>query len=290
MLNLLFRLVAALPLRVVHALGGVLGRLVFLASPSYRRCLVQNLAQAGYTDPALVRRAAAEAGRQGLETPWIWMRSSADVLARTIVEDPGAFDRLLADGRPVLVLTPHIGCFEIVPRYYGERVAQAAERPMTVVYRVPRKAVLRDIVKTGRAARNIKLAPAELSGVRMVLRAMQAREVVGILPDQVPSRGDGVWAPFFGRWAYTMTLPARLARQNDAVVVLVWGERLPRGEGWRLRVSPFDSPLSGDAAADATAINRGVERVIRNCPEQYLWGYNRYKAPSGAPPVPSGAP
>jgi KDO2-lipid IV(A) lauroyltransferase len=161
---------------------------------------------------------------------------------------------------------------------------------MTVVYRIPRKAVLRDIVKRGRGRTNIKLAPAELSGVRMLLRAMQAREAVGMLPDQVPSKGEGVWAPFFGRWAYTMTLPARLARQHDAVVTFIWGERLPAGRGWRMHFRRFDEPFTGDGAVDAATINRGLEQLIRACPAQYLWGYNRYKAPAGAPPPPNTPP
>jgi KDO2-lipid IV(A) lauroyltransferase len=161
---------------------------------------------------------------------------------------------------------------------------------MTVLYRIPRKSVLRPIVESGRAADGLRLAPAEMRGVRMLMKAMKDREVVGILPDQVPSRGEGVWAPFFGHWAYTMTLPARLARQFDAIVLFVYGERLPRGAGYRIHLRRLREPLSGDPAHDAAVINRGLEALIRECPAQYLWGYNRYKVPTGAERPPATSP
>jgi KDO2-lipid IV(A) lauroyltransferase len=288
-LKLLFKCIAALPLSIVHALGGALGKLVFWLSPTYRRRLRENLAQAGYDDAMLARGAAAEAGRQALETAWIWMRPRADIIAKTEVADMSIVDAALADGRPVMFLPPHLGSFEVTAQFYAAFRPEARTRPMTVLYRTPRKEVLRGIVETGRAAEGLRLAPAELKGVRMLIRAMKDREVVGILPDQVPSRGEGVWAPFFGRWAYTMTLPARLARQFDAVVLFVYGERLPGGRGFRIHLKRLADPLSGDAAHDAAMMNRHLETLIRERPTQYLWGYNRYKVPAGAEPPPDEA-
>lgn len=290
MLNLLLRLVAALPLRAVHGIGGFLGRVVYWLSPAYRRRTNENLALAGYDDPALCREAIAGAGRQGLETPWIWQRRRADLAPLIEVADMDLVDKALADGRPVMFLPPHLGCFEVTAQFYAAFRPEAKARPITVLYRIPRKAILRPLVESGRAADGLLLAPAEIRGVRMLVKAMKERQVVGILPDQVPSRGEGVWAPFFGRWAYTMTLPARLARQFDAIVLLVYGERLPRGAGYRIHLRSLQETLTGDAAHDAAVMNRGLETLIRECPTQYLWGYNRYKVPAGAEPPPSQGP
>lgn len=287
MLKLLLKLVAALPLATVHAVGGALGRLVYWLSPTYRRRIRQNLEIAGYGDSRLVSAAAAEAGKQALESAWIWLRPHADIVACTEVADMSIADAALADGRPVIFLPPHLGCFEVTAQFYAAFRPEARTRPVTVLYRIPRKSVLRDVVASGRAAEGLKLAPAEMKGVRMLMQAMKRREVVGILPDQVPSRGEGVWAPFFGRWAYTMTLPARLARQFDAIVLFVYGERLPKGRGYRIHLKRLQEPLTGDVAADAATINRGLEGLIRERPEQYLWGYNRYKAPTGAEAPPA---
>ena len=290
MLKLLFRSVAALSLATAHRVGAFLGELVFWLSPTYRRRLRENLAQAGYTDPKLVREAAAETGKQGLETAWIWMRPRSDIVARTEVADMGIVDAALADGRPVMFLAPHLGCFEVTAQFYAAFRPEAKARPITVLYRIPRKAVLREIVATGRAAEGLRLAPAEMKGVRMLMKAMKAGEVVGILPDQVPSQGEGAWAPFFGRWAYTMTLPARLTRQFDAVVLFVYGERLPGGRGYRIHLRRLEEPFTGDLAQDAALMNRGLESLIRECPAQYLWGYNRYKVPAGAEAPPQELP
>jgi Kdo2-lipid IVA lauroyltransferase/acyltransferase len=289
-LNLLFSLIAALPLRVVHAIGGLLGRVVYGLSPTYRRRLQENIALAGYSDRGTVRSAVAEAGKQGMETAWVWKRPRADIVRTTSVADMAVLDAALGDGRPVMFLAPHLGCFEVTAQFYAACQPEAGTRPITVLYRIPRKSILRPLVETGRAAHGLLLAPAEMRGVRMLMKAMKERQVVGILPDQVPSRGEGVWAPFFGRWAYTMTLPARLARQFDAVVLFVYGERLPGGAGYRIHLRRLIEPLSGDAARDAAIMNRGLEALIRECPAQYLWGYNRFKVPAGAEPPPAERP
>ena len=108
-----------------------------------------------------------------------------------------------------------------------------------------------------------------------------------MLPDQVPSRGEGLWAPFFDKPAYTMTLPVRLQRQSGATLLLAHGERLPDGEGWRVHFSTIAGTLADDPAVAAAQINAALERLIRTNPEQYLWGYDRYKAPRSAPPRPA---
>jgi KDO2-lipid IV(A) lauroyltransferase len=123
--------------------------------------------------------------------------------------------------------------------------------------------------------------------MRPLLRALRAGEAVGMLPDQAPSAGEGVWAPFFGRPAYTMTLPARLVQLTGARIVLAFAERLPRGAGYHLHLRALDETLPDDPTAAAARLNRAIEDLIEMHPSQYLWGYNRYKTPPGAPPAPA---
>ena len=104
---------------------------------------------------------------------------------------------------------------------------------------------------------------------------------MGLLPDQVPPDGLGVWAQFFGRAAYTMTLSTRLARQTGAVLLLAWGERLPAGRGYRVHLRAWPGDVEPDPVAAATQVNAQMERLVRECPQQYLWGYARYKQPRG---------
>jgi KDO2-lipid IV(A) lauroyltransferase len=186
----------------------------------------------------------------------------------------------------VIYLTPHLGCFEITAQYCVLNQWQPP-RSLTALYRVPRKEILRPLVELGRRRNGVELAPANLGGVRQLLRALKRGNAVGILPDQVPSEGEGVWAPFFGRAAYSMTLPGKLASASGATVLFIFGERLRdldgTGAGFRIHLVPLDESLTGDGLDDATKVNRGLERLIHTCPTQYLWGYNRYKRPAGAP-------
>lgn len=268
----LFRLLAVLPLSLLHGIGGTLGWIAFLASPTYRRRFLANARQAGYGF-AQVRGAVAAAGRLIAEVPRLWFGAPA------AVQWSGAhlIEEALAQGRGIVFLTPHLGCFEATAQGYAARFG-----PITVLYRPARKAWLRPLVDQARARRNLITAPTTLAGVKQLLKALQSGQAVGLLPDQVPPHGLGVWAPFFGKPAYTMTLSARLARQTGAQVLLAWGERLPWGRGYRIHLRAWDGELPASPDAAAVQVNAGMEALIRECPAQYLWGYARYKTPRGA--------
>ena len=276
---LLFRLLSRLPLSTLHALGSVLGSLVLLAAPGYRKMVRSNLAQAQLTDPGLARRAAREMGQGVLELPYVWLRPEDEVVARITTANWELVEAARRRRQGIIFLTPHLGCFEVTAQYFV--LATPDRAPLTVLYRPPRKGALRPLIETGRARGNLRPVPANLSGVRQLLRALKRGEAIGLLPDQVPSEGEGVWAPFFGRPAYTMSLPAKLQQMTGATILLAWGERRPRGLGWILRIFAFDETLAGSAEEQAAQINSAMDRLIRIAPEQYFWGYNRYKIPRG---------
>jgi KDO2-lipid IV(A) lauroyltransferase len=273
MLVLLFRLLSTFPLPLLHLLGAGLGWLVYLASPSYRRRLRANLEGAGFGTE--LARAVAESGKAIVELPFVWCARPERVAAHAAEENWDHVQAVLDAGRGIVFLTPHLGCFEITAQQIALRT------PLTVMYRPPKKAALKPLIEGARARHNLHLAPANLAGVRILARTLKKGEPIGLLPDQVPQEGEGVWAPFFGRSAYTMTLPAKLARMGDAAVILVYAERLPAGKGYVVRFVPFDGELAGGAAQQATAVNRAMEQLIARCPSQYFWSYNRYKQPDG---------
>ena len=274
---LVFKALARLPLPLLHNLGALAGWLAWLLSATYRRNFATQIAQAGITKAKTA--AIAEAGKALLELPKLWLRPQDEVVGRVVrVSGWELVEAAWSAGRGILFLTPHLGCFEITAQYY------AAQKPITVLYRRPKQDWLAPLIEDGRGA-NVKLAPADLSGVRRLLKALKNGEAVGMLPDQVPGKGEGVWVPFFGRPAYTMTLAARLA-ETGATVLLAYGERLHYGAGYHFRLFPLSAPLEGDLIQRAAQLNRELETLIRRYPEQYLWGYNRYKVPAGAEPPP----
>jgi KDO2-lipid IV(A) lauroyltransferase len=284
-MRFLFRLLSLLPLPVIHLLGGLAGAVVYLASATYRRHLQENMALAlGDAEARRFRWAAvASAGRMSLELPRIWLKSLEQAVTQVAeVKGQALVDAARANGKGIVFLTPHLGCFEITAQYL------ATQAPITVLYRPPKQAWLQEMIERGRARASLHLAPADLSGVRGLLKALKRGEAIGLLPDQAPKVGEGRWLPFFGRQAYTMTLAARLS-ETGATVLLTWGERLPGGAGYRIHFSAPTAPIEGDLEARAVAINHEVEALIRACPGQYLWGYNRYKRPKGAEAPPADA-
>ncbi|MDF1483747.1 lysophospholipid acyltransferase family protein [Ramlibacter sp. H39-3-26] len=275
---LVFRLFSLCPLWLLHGMGALLGWAAFLASPGYRARFLANARQAGYGF-AEVRAGVAHAGRMAAELPRLWFGARLPYAW----DDPGLIARAYEAGRGIVFLTPHIGCFEISPQAaaydYGAR-----HGPITILYRPARKAWLARVMAGARTRAGLQAVPTTLAGVRQMVRALRRGQAVGLLPDQVPPAGQGVWAPFFGRDAYTMTLAARLALQTGAAVLLAWVERLPRARGFVVHVRGLGAPLAGDTAQAAAQLNREMERIIRQCPQQYLWGYARYKAPRGDAP------
>ncbi len=265
-----------------------MGWLTYWASPSYRRRVQVNARAAGVPAQA-VRQSIAEAGRLIAELPYLWLRPAGEPLAGVSWQGAELIEAALAQGRGMLLLTPHLGCFEVTAQAYAERFGGGAH-PITVLYRPARKLWVRELEETSRARPNLATAPASLAGVRQMIRALRRAEVVGLLPDQVPPEGMGVWAPFFGQPAYTMTLATRLVQQTGAVPLLIWGERLAGGAGYCVHVSELGAALpSGEGsnseaaqAESAAIVNRAMERLILQCPQQYLWGYNRYKSPRSA--------
>ena len=277
-----FRLLARASLATLHRLGALLGWLTWFASPTYRRHLRENMTLALGADSARrVRNAAiANAGRTSLELPRLWLHPLEETVR--LVREVRGWDYVeaaQAAGKGILFLTPHLGCFEVTAQYYSHRA------PISVLYRPPKQAWLQTMIEEGRARPQLYLAPADLSGVRTLIKALRRGEAVGMLPDQAPRRGEGRWIDFFGRPAYTMTLAGKLS-ESGAAVVLAWGERLPDGAGFRLHFMPPEHPVEGSVEERAACISREMERLILKCPEQYLWGYNRYKQRRGTEPAP----
>ena len=278
----LFRVLSWFPLPLLHGLGWMLGWLSFLTSVRYRQRLFAHARQAGFSR-SVALASVGESGKLVAELPRLWLGRPV----RIGWEGAAHIEAAQAHGAGVLFLTPHLGCFEITAQAYAQRFGE--RQPVTVLFRPARKPWMRELVANARSRPHLIPAPTTLGGVKQLIKAMKAGQAVGLLPDQVPPAGQGAWVPFFGRDAYTMTLSARLAHTPGAQVVLIWGERLSWGRGYLVRVRPFRLPdgevLSSDAVQAAHQINLAMESLVRECPAQYLWSYDRYKVPSGLAPV-----
>jgi KDO2-lipid IV(A) lauroyltransferase len=280
---MLFKLLARLPLPLLHAMGIALGWLIYWTPGRHAARMRNNVFDSGLCTPGrdckrLLRQSIGEAGKAIIELFPIWLRPYESVLK--LVKGTSGWEHIdaaRAAGKGIILIGPHVGCFEMLNLYY------ASLHPFTAMYKPPRKPMLAELMLAGRQRGQATLVPTDLSGVRAQLAALKRHEAIGILPDQVATGGDGVWAPFLGRPAYTPTLVASLQRKTGAAAFFVAAERLSWGRGYHLHAFPVHGTLPEDKAAAALLINQGVEDVVRRFPAQYLWSYNRHKRPSDAP-------
>lgn len=283
----LVRLVARLPLTVIHRLGAGVGWAFSRWPNRQRRNALINiglcLPELSHEEQRRLRdRNLAQFGKTYMEIGYLWLRPLEQVLG-LVREVRGAELLRRSEGKGLIVLSPHIGAWELAGLYL------ASHGPTAIFYK-PQK-YLDDLILEARRRTGAELAPITPKGIRVLVQALERGDQVGILPDQEPKADKGaVFAPLFGVPAFTMLLVNRLARRTGAPVIFLFAERLPESRGFRIHC--IRAPEGIDSADDVTAaaaLNLGIEQCIRTCPEQYVWPYKRFRRrPDGAPKVYTG--
>lgn len=274
-ITVIFKLLGALPLTLLQRLGRFFGWIAWCLPGSYKESAARNLRQAypNYS-PLMLRAAMIHVGQLMFEMTYWWTRRDEPALDALLqCDDWQQFDDAATLEKGVILLSPHLGCFELLGPIFAARYSGA------ILFRPPRMVWLSDWIIKMRSRRQLTMAPANQSGVRTLVKTLLRGRLIGILPDQVPPDGEGVWAPFFGRPAYTMTLVQRLQQLSGATIFVVAAERKAVGKGYLLHYKRLETPLPDDAQLAATIINQEMEGMISKMPEQYLWGYNRYRTP-----------
>lgn len=283
--ELFLGLFARLPLRWARAVGAGMGWILWLFPTRPRRITRVNLSRCLPNLPRAERRLLArtsliESGRTMAEAGALWSWP-VERLAGLIeeVEGEDLLDKAMARGKGVILLLPHLGNWEFLNPFLAGRY------PFMALYRPPRVAEFDRRLRETREKIGAEMVPATTSGVRKLFRALGDGRLTVILPDQEPVRASGVFAPFFGVPALTMTLVTRALLRFDSIALYVWAERLPGG-GFRLRFRAGDDGLKdADERSAASHLNAGVERCVLTCPAQYQWSYKRFKSrPAGGWP------
>lgn len=273
MLKFLIKPLSSLPLPKIHRLGSWLGLLMYFLMRNSREIIKENLKQSNLIKnnedlQKTVKKNMQENGKAILESLAIWQKDNSEILQWIkVCTNWSSIEKSITQKKGLIFLTPHMGCFEITSIFYGSHY------PITVLFRQPKIKWLSSIIMRGRTHSQVKLAPANTEGVRKLLEALKRGEAIGILPDQIPGKGEGEWAPFFEKQAYTMTLVSKLAQKTGAAVIMAFGERLPNGEGFHIHLTA----LANGAIATPALLNKAIETQIAQQPTQYLWSYPRYK-------------
>ena len=281
-LHVLHALLYALPVDAASALGGTVARAVGPRLGLTRRAR-KNLARAfPHLDAAaiegLVREMWDNLGRVAAELPHLprmKVFDSDSVPGKSRVEVIGRehVDNGVARGKPIIFFTAHIGNWEVAPL-----VSLRCGVPLHVVYRSANNKWADRLFLAGRRDIAGGLIPKGAEGARLVLKALQGGNSLGMLVDQ--KMNDGIAVPFFGREAMTAPALAQLATRHDCTVLPAWVERLG-GAHFRVRVEPpLPIPGTGDRHADILAmmisVNQRIEAWVRQKPGQWLWLHKRW--------------
>lgn len=280
----IMRLISLLPMPAIWLLGSSLGAFLHLFPSKIRMvarinvglCLPE-LGEKGQR--RLVRRHFRSLGVSMLCYGVGWWSSLARIRRLVTFRDRHHYDDAIAAGRAIILLTPHFLAIDICG------LSLSSERPMMTMYRSSRNKLVDTMLK--KRGRFGAVLFERKSNLKALIRHLRERRPFYYLPDQDPGGAEGVFVPFFGVLAATVTALNRIAKMTDAVVIPCYNRILPWGKGFEVR---FEAPLpeypSDDPEKDARRMNDAVEKAIRKTPEQYLWGYRRFKTrPEGSPPV-----
>ncbi|MDH5369622.1 MAG: lysophospholipid acyltransferase family protein [Gammaproteobacteria bacterium] len=268
---------AFLSLKNCHRLGALLGWLIsvtpnrhhFVTTTNVKLCFPEmDSAQ----QQQLVKQSLIETGKTATEISPMWQWSK-EKLFNSIKSIKGEelLQQALKENKGVILAAPHLGNWELLGQYLADKY------PTTCMYQKPKIKELDSIIRNGRQRFGVKLVPTDNQGIRAMLKSLKNNELVCILPDQEPSEGNGVFAPFFGIQAYSMILISRFAKKTGATVLTIYGKRLTNGEGYEIVFSPLDKISEGSLEESVTYLNSEMEKCIRDIPEQYQWSYKRFR-------------
>jgi len=275
MISIILKFFSVIPLRLNHLIGSWIGIYLYITNSHSKKVVSKNIKTCfAHLDKSrqqeLIKKSLVEMGKGLSESGFIWLRSFKDN-AKYIVKTIGI--EHLKSEQPIILLVPHFGCWEITGRVLS------IDTPVTFLYKPLRKAEQEAFLIKNRQKHGLSMATADKKGVIKLQRAIKKQELIGILPDQDPGEEGGVLAPFFGTNARSMTLLAKLARKNQAKVLLTWALRLPKGRGYELYLKPVDIlSEQGLIEQDVTLMNKVIEDLVITQPEQYLWNYKRFKS------------
>lgn len=270
-------LLALFSLRNCHRLGSIIGwilsifpnRNLHVTTTNVQLCFPEMEKE---QQQRLIKKSLIETGKTLAEASpmWQWNKDKLFKLIKK-VHGEDSIQQAINNKQGVIIALPHLGNWELLGLYCS------AKYPTTSMYQKPKMAQLDSVVKKGRERFGAKLVPTDNQGIRAMLKALKKNELICILPDQEPSDGNGIFAPFFGLQAYSMTLISRLANKTDAKVIVAYTKRLGGGQGYEIIFSEVDKINVGSLEDSVTYLNAETEKCIREIPEQYQWSYKRFR-------------
>ena len=273
------RLLGTLPFAINRAIATAVGTLLACLPTQALKVSKTNLALCYPTltekeRNRLARQSLIESIKNTFEIALFWRHPAQGLKQVVAVDGDAPLRQAVLDGKPIMILAPHLGCWEVLNFWL------ATEFGLHAMFAPSGLPEVDDLVRSGREHFGSTMYPTTARGVAGLVRAMKKGALTAILPDQVPDRRSGRHAPFYGQPAYTGTLSCKLIRQTGAVTFMALAPRPPGTQGYEIRVRPADPAVKDDDLDTAlTAMNRSIEQLINESPSQYLWSYKRFRRP-----------
>lgn len=274
----LIRLVSFLPLPAAHALGAMIGKIMWFTDASRVAKINLRICYPDHSEDEidrLARESLIALGKTFAEMGMSWMWPIAKVQKLiTQVEGLDVLQKALDDKQGIILIAPHLGNWEVLNHFFRQYLY------MTVMYKPAKIPALDNFIFSTRKRVDVGLVPADRSGVEALYEILDKKGVIAVLPDQEPGLKSGVFAPFFGQAALTGKLIGELANNTSATLLCCYAKRLADGS-YGVVVTPARNDIRNtDEVAAATALNASIEECVNDCPEQYQWNYKRFRRQS----------
>ena len=264
-----------LPLPLLAWVGNALGMLLYALGAERRRVAATNLRlcfpQMGERERgALVRAHFRVFARCFLERGILWWGSRERI--QRLIRVVGLEYLKTVQGGPVIVLAPHFVALDVGGSWMTQYVN------LVSIYSNQKNPLFHKMLLHGRSRFGQQRLYTRQDGLRPVVKALHDGYPFYYLPDQDLATKDGVFVPFFGVQAATLSTVSRLAKITGAKVVPCISRILPDGAGYEVRFYPaWDSYPTDDIVADTRRVNEFIEQRVREMPEQYFWLHKRFK-------------
>jgi len=271
----LIRLVSFLPLPAAHALGAMIGKIMWFTDASRVAKINLRICYPDHSEDEidrLARESLIALGKTFAEMgmSWMWPITKVQKLI-TQVEGLDVLQKALDDKQGIILIVPHLGNWEVLNHFFPQYLY------MTAMYKPAKIPALDNFIFSTRKRVEVGLVPADRSGVEALYEILDKKGVIAVLPDQEPGLKSGVFAPFFGQTALTGKLIGELANNTSATLLCCYAKRLADGT-YGVVVTPARSDIRNtDEVAAATALNASIEKCVNDCPEQYQWNYKRFR-------------
>ena len=277
-------LLAQLPYRLQQMLGRMLGRIIHRLAGRRRQIARCNIdlcfpERTELQREKMVRGVMESIGMAFFETGMAWFWPKWRLRKLYTIEGLHYLQDAQKAGQGVILMAFHFAHIDIGAKLLGLSFS------IDGTYRPHNNPVYDFIQRRGRERHTVGGQAIPRDDVRAMIKALRKGRAIWFAPDQDYVHVPGIFVPFYGIPASTVTATSQLARIGKAQVIGFTQTRKSDGSGYHLTLYPplLDFP-SADEIADTTRINQFVEARINEQPEQYLWVHRRFKTrPPGEP-------